>query len=139
MNKALLDTDTLSEIRKGSNPAVATNAKTYRRAFGYYSLSTITVIEIVRGYQKAQQLQRLNAFMASIASEEVFPLDTPTAELAGRITGDLERTGQPIGRADPIIAAVAITEGLELVTGNTAHYARIQQIGYPLTLVIWRI
>ena len=108
MNKALLDTDTLSEIRKGSNPTVAANAKTYRRAFGYYSLSTVTVLEIVRGYQKAQQFQRLNAFMASIASEEIFPLDTAIAELAGRITGDLERIGQPIGRADPIIAAAAI-------------------------------
>jgi tRNA(fMet)-specific endonuclease VapC len=28
---------------------------------------------------------------------------------------------------------------LELVTGNTAHYQRIQQLGYPLTLVNWRI
>jgi tRNA(fMet)-specific endonuclease VapC len=139
VNKALLDTDTLSEIRKGSNPVVATNAKTYRRSFGHYSLSVITVVEIVRGYQKAQQLQRLNAFMASIASEEVFPLDISAAELAGRITGDLERVGQPIGRADPIIAAVAIDQGLELATGNTAHYARIQQLGYPLMLVNWRV
>jgi tRNA(fMet)-specific endonuclease VapC len=139
VNKALLDTDTLSEIRKGSNPAVAANAKSYRRAFGHYSFSTLTVVEIVCGYQKAQQLQRLNAFMASIALEEVFPLDTSAAELAGRITGDLERNGQPIGRADPIIAAVAIDQGLELVTGNIAHYTRIQQLGYPLTLVNWRI
>lgn len=50
MNKALLDTDTLSEIGKGKNPAVAANAKTYRRAFGSYSFSTVTVLEIVRGY-----------------------------------------------------------------------------------------
>jgi tRNA(fMet)-specific endonuclease VapC len=121
VNKALLDTDTLSDIRKGSNAAVATNAKTYRRSFGYYSLSAITVVEIVRGYQKVQQFQRLNAFLASLASEEVVSLDTSAAELAGRITGDLERVGQPIGRADPIIAAAAITQGLELVTGNTAH------------------
>jgi tRNA(fMet)-specific endonuclease VapC len=120
VNKALLDTDTLSEIGKGKNPAIAANAKTYRKAFGYYSFSTVTVLEIVRGYQKAQQLQRLHAFMVSIASEEVFPLDV-AAELAGRITGDLDRIGQPIGRADPMIAAIAIDQGLELVTGNTAH------------------
>ena len=138
MNKALLDTDILSEIRKGKNPAIAANARTYRKAFGFYSFSTVTVLEIVRGYQKAQQAQRLNAFMASITAEEVFPLDIAAAELAGRITGDLERTGQPIGRADPIIAAIAIDQGLELVTGNTAHFQRIQQLGYPLTLVNWR-
>ena len=43
-----------------------------------------------------------------------------------------------IGRADPMIAATAIIQGLELVTGNTAHYQRIQQLGYPLTLANWR-
>lgn len=80
----------------------------------------------------------MHAFIASIASEEIFPLVTSAAELAGRITGDLDRIGQPIGRADPTIAAIAINQGLELVTGNTAHYQRIQQLGYPLTLVNWR-
>jgi tRNA(fMet)-specific endonuclease VapC len=138
VNKALLDTDILSEIGKGKHPAITAKAKTYRKAFGYYSFSTITVLEIIRGYQKSQQLQRMNAFIASIASEEIFPLDLSAAELAGRITGDLDRCGQPIGRADPMIAAIAIDQGLELVTGNTAHYQRIQQLGYPLTLVSWR-
>jgi tRNA(fMet)-specific endonuclease VapC len=139
VNKALLDTDTFSEIGKGRTPAITAKAKTYRKVFGYYSFSAVTVLEIVRGYQKAQDFQRLHAFLASITSEEIFPLDTSAAELAGRITGDLDRVGQPIGRADPMIAAIAIDQGLELVTGNTAHYQRIQQLGYPLTLVNWRL
>ena len=111
MNKAWLDADTLSEIGKGRNPAIIANAKTYRRAFGNDSFSTVSVLEIVRGCQKAQQLQRWHAFMANLANEEVFPLDIAAAELAGRITGDLDRSGQPIGRADPMIAAVAIDQG----------------------------
>ena len=37
-----------------------------------------------------------------------------------------------------MIAAVAITNGLELVTGNTAHYQRLHPLSYPLTLVNWR-
>jgi len=37
-----------------------------------------------------------------------------------------------------MIAAIVVVHGLELVTGNTAHYQRIQQLGYPLTLVNWR-
>ena len=60
------------------------------------------------------------------------------ADLAGQIAGDLDRVGRPIGRCDPMVAAVAIIHGLELVTGNTPHYQRIQQLGYPLTLVNWR-
>jgi PIN domain-containing protein len=71
--------------------------------------------------------------------EEVLPFDRATAELAGRIAGELERTGQPIGLADPMIAAIALTHGLELVTGNTAHFQRVQNLGYPLTLVNWRL
>jgi predicted nucleic acid-binding protein len=38
-----------------------------------------------------------------------------------------------------MIAAIALVHGLELVTGNTAHYQRIQNLGYPLTLIDWRI
>ena len=70
---------------------------------------------------------------------EILPFDQPGAELAGRIAGDLERIGQPIGVADTMIAAVAIEHVLELVTGNTADFQRVQQLGYPLTLVNWRI
>src|SRR5438045_874465 len=60
-------------------------------------------------------------------------------ELAGHVAGDLDRTGQTIGKAEPMIGAIAVQHGLELVTGNTSHYQRIQQLGYPLTLVNWRV
>lgn len=38
-----------------------------------------------------------------------------------------------------MIAAIALEHGLELATGNTAHFQRVQQLGYSLTLVNWRI
>jgi tRNA(fMet)-specific endonuclease VapC len=38
-----------------------------------------------------------------------------------------------------MIAATALTLGLELVTANTTHFQRIQVLGYPLTLANWRI
>jgi tRNA(fMet)-specific endonuclease VapC len=37
-----------------------------------------------------------------------------------------------------MIAAIAVTHGLELATDDTSHYQRIQQLGYPLMLVIWQ-
>jgi tRNA(fMet)-specific endonuclease VapC len=138
VNKALLDTDILSEIGKGVDPNVVANATAYRNAFGRYTLSAITVMEVVRGFQRNQSLRRLQTFLASLAIEEVIPFEMPTAELAGRIAGDLERVGRPIGTADSMIAAIAIEHGLELVTGNTAHFQRVQQAGYPLTLQNWR-
>jgi len=138
MNKSLIDTDILSEIGKGIDPDVVRNATAYRNAFGRYTLSVITIMEVVRGFQKKQSFNRLQQFLTAIASEEIISFDQPAAELAGHIAGDLDRIGQPIGRADPMIAALALGHGLELVTGNTAHYQRIQQLGYPLTLVNWR-
>jgi hypothetical protein len=34
---------------------------------------------------------------------------------------------------------LATGHGLELATGNTAHFQRVQQPGFPLTLVNWRV
>jgi predicted nucleic acid-binding protein len=139
MNKAVLDTDTYSEILRGVNVTVAAHALAYRQAHGRPTLSVITIMEMVKGLQKVQRPQKIAALLANVASEEVVGFDQPAAETAGRIWGDLERIGHPIGLADPMIAAVALVHGLELVTGNTAHYQRIQNLGYPLTLADWRI
>jgi tRNA(fMet)-specific endonuclease VapC len=139
LNKALLDTDTLSEIGRARNAAVAAHATTYRRSFGHYTLSVVSAMEIVRGLHKRQAAARLHVFLTTLPQMEVLSFEQPTAELAGRIAGDLERTGQPIGTADSMIAATAIEHGLELATGNTVHYQRIQQLGYPLILVNWRL
>ena len=139
MNKALIDTDIFSEMTKGVDQTVAANAKAYRIAFGRYTISAVTFMEVIRGYQKKQASRQLQAFLAGITSEEVIPFDQADAELAGKIAGELQRVGRPVGVADPMIAATAIKHGLELVTGNTTHFQRVQQLGYSLTLVNWRI
>ncbi|MGO9600011.1 MAG: type II toxin-antitoxin system VapC family toxin [Isosphaeraceae bacterium] len=139
MNKALLDTDIYSEVLRAVNATVTANARTYCQAYGRLTLSVITVMEMVKGLQKVQRPQKIAALLTHVGSEEVLEFGQPAAEMAGRIWGDLERAGQPIGLADPMIAAIALMHGLELVTGNTAHYQRIQQLGYPLTLVDWRV
>lgn len=93
MNKALLDTDTYSEVLKAVNPTVAQNAASYRQHHGMYSVSVITVMEIVYGFQLVQNHRRLQNFLASVVHEEVISFEHPAAELAGRIAGDLDRTG----------------------------------------------
>lgn len=138
MNRALLDTDTFSEMFKQVDQAVAANARTYRRAFGHYTVSAVTVMEMVDGYRSNQAGRQLQTFLAALASQEVLAFDLPIAELAGEIAGGLRRAGQRIGPADTMIAASALHHGLELVTGNTRHFRRVQQLGDPLTLVNWR-
>jgi tRNA(fMet)-specific endonuclease VapC len=58
VNRALLDTDILSELFKGVNPTIARNASVYRQAFGRYTLSAITVMEIISGLQRVQSPPR---------------------------------------------------------------------------------
>jgi tRNA(fMet)-specific endonuclease VapC len=138
VNKALLDTDIYSEVLKAVDQNVARNAAAYRRTNGFLTISVITVMEVIQGLQKVGGSNRIQAFRNAIAPEEFLPFDQDAADLAGRIAGGLDRVGRAIDRCDPMIAAVAITHGLELVTGNTSHYQRLHQLGYPLTLVNWR-
>jgi tRNA(fMet)-specific endonuclease VapC len=95
-------------------------------------------MEVIQGYQNVGGSSRIQAFRNAIASEQIILFNQTAADLAGQIAGDLDRVGRPIGRCDPMIAAIGLTHSLELATGNTVHYQRIQQLGYPLTLVNWR-
>jgi len=138
VDNSLLDTDIFSEILKGINQNVVVKATAYRAAFGHYTISTITVMEIVKGFHKLQREDRIQRFLAGLSSVKLLALDLRSSELAGRIYADLERIGQPIGRADPMIATIALRHGLTLVTGNLSHYKRIQALGYGLTLDNWQ-
>ncbi len=132
MERTLLDTDIFSELLKRKHRHVAEVAQRYHHQFGRYTISTMTVLEIIKGFHKVDRKAAIQAFLENIAEADMLTLTTKSAELAGRIYAELERTGQPIGRADPIVAAIAIAENLLLATGNTKHYERIQQRGYAL-------
>ncbi|WP_446383131.1 PIN domain-containing protein [Coleofasciculus chthonoplastes] len=139
MEKALLDTDILSEIFRRINQRVIAKATAYRAVFGCYTISVITVMEVVQGWHKRQREDRVQEFLATLTSEEVLGLELSDAALAGRIYADLERIGQPIGYPDSMIAAIALQHDLTLVTGNLSHLKRVQALGYPLRLDNWRI
>ena len=138
MDKALLDTDIFSEILKGRNESVARNASAYRQQFRRYTLSAITVMEVVKGLQQVNRHDHIDVLLSALSAEEILAFDRETAQVAGRIYGELERTGRPIGRADPMVAAIALQHKLVLVTGNVKHFERIQSLGFPLSVCDWR-
>jgi len=138
MKPALLDTDILSEILKGRDAAVRRSAEKYVSLHGRLALSVLSIVEIVTGLEKRNRKDELRRFEESLRSFEVFPLTSDSAALAGRIFARLELAGQPIGRVDPLIAAIAMENQRTLVTGNVRHYARIRDAGFDLTLENWR-
>lgn len=138
MNKVLLDTDIYSEIIKGRHQNVAKHAKAYKSRFSRYTISVITVIEVVKGFHKRERHDRVNKFISDLAHMEVLPLDIQSSVLAGKIVADLEKIGQTIGQADPVIASIAINHNFPVATGNTDHYKRICDLGYSLILENWK-
>ena len=52
MDKILLDTDIFSEILKQKHEKVVARAESYHSYFGFYTITTITVLEIIKGFHK---------------------------------------------------------------------------------------
>ena len=59
------------------------------------------------------------------------PFDDACVSAYGRIRAQLEQAGRPMGPNDLMIAAIAVTHGLTLVTHNTREFERI--VGLSLT------
>jgi tRNA(fMet)-specific endonuclease VapC len=139
MQRSLLDTDTFSEVLRGRNQSIQNKADAYLMVFGNFALSVITITEVIDGFRRQQRDDRIANLLADIKQEkhEIILVQLETAVLAGHISGDLHRSGQAIGGADPLIAATAINEGIPLITGNLRHYERVQQIGYTLQIESW--
>src|SRR5438132_15931 len=124
----------LSYILENRYPEVNAKAAQYLRVFRYFSISVITVCEIVEGLEANQDHAGSTAFQKHIETFEVFPVETEEAVLAGQILGALSRVDQGIGDLDPFIAAVAIVNQRPLVTNNQKHYQRIIDLGFPLVI-----
>jgi tRNA(fMet)-specific endonuclease VapC len=70
-----------------------------------------------------KQLQRFEDF---IQLNKVIPLTLPMAKTAAIIQADLRKRGSEIGHADTLIAGIAITSELQLITNNSNHFKRIK-------------
>ena len=138
MSKVLLDTDILSEILKGKSAVVTARARTYLAQQASFTTSAVSVAEIVYGLRRVGREDRLAQFEAALETAEVLPFDDDAARLAGRINADLERVGRIIGMPDVFIAAIALRNGLPIVTGNVAHFEQVRSAGYDLHIDNWR-
>ena len=64
MDKILLDTDIFSEILKQKHEKVATRAEQYHSYFGFYTITTITVLEIIKGFHKVGRENHILAVLS---------------------------------------------------------------------------
>lgn len=77
----------------------------------------------LRSNNPQRTLERQQAFLSQFVS---LPFQDEAALLAGRIRAKLAKAGTPIGSYDLQIAAIALTNGLTLITHNTREFERVE-------------
>ncbi|HET7117557.1 MAG TPA: type II toxin-antitoxin system VapC family toxin [Hanamia sp.] len=132
MKPALVDTDILSEFLRGTD-IVVDNAKKYLESYDSINFSIITYYEILNGLLYKDARRQLKRFSDFSELNKILPLTLSATRQAAEIYANLRRKGQPIGHTDCLIAGIALTNNLQLVTNNTDHFKRIK----GLEIVNW--
>ena len=89
-------------------------------------IPSVVLFELHYGAEKSQKRELNLANIRTFVSElEIVPFDNKAAEIAGKIRSDLEKSGQPIGGYDLMIAATALANDGVVVTNNTREFSRV--------------
>ena len=120
--KYLADTNVVSDYFRPGNPVRAW----FAAHPGEIGISTLTLAEIRRGIElkggtKARlALERIFGFVLQDFREAIFPFDEAAAVEWGRLMA--ETKNRPIPYDDSLIAAIARSNGLVVVTRNEKHF-----------------
>lgn len=122
----LLDTDILSNLMKRV-PAGALVARLAMVAPEDQFTSSVTLGELLYGAHRSARAVVLLERIGAVLPDDlpVLPFDTAAARRYGKVRAEMEKKGTPIGDADTRIAAIALTHGLRVVTGNERHFRRV--------------
>jgi tRNA(fMet)-specific endonuclease VapC len=89
-------------------------------------LCTPVLWELLTGAFKSQapfsQIARLEAVKSRF---DVLPFDLAAAEQAAKARAYLERQGTAIGPVDTMIAGIALSQNLTVITRNTKEFGRV--------------
>ncbi|OGQ85326.1 MAG: hypothetical protein A2512_06215 [Deltaproteobacteria bacterium RIFOXYD12_FULL_56_24] len=90
------------------------------------AISTITLFELEYGVEKSQYRQRSQDALAKfLLPLNLLDLDRFAAADAAVIRAELEKKGLPIGPYDLLIAGLARSQNMTLVTNNTKEFERV--------------
>lgn len=141
LTPVVLDSDTISELARGSRRVVA-HAEAYLRAHGGLTITAVSVFERLRGYREALRRgkpfeEQLRKFQAFAATCRILPVDEAVAAQAAIIWAALSpRRRRALG--DILIAATASAHCLPLVTRNRRDFEAMAKIeDVDLRLLDW--
>ncbi|NMC74204.1 MAG: type II toxin-antitoxin system VapC family toxin [Geobacteraceae bacterium] len=122
--RLMLDTNICIYIIKRKPESVLKHFLDYR--VGDVGISSITLAELRYGVAKSKYKEKnAKALEEFTIPLEIVSFDEAAALAYGEIRSALEAAGSPIGAMDMLIAAHAISLGVQLVTNNTREFSRI--------------
>jgi tRNA(fMet)-specific endonuclease VapC len=120
----LLDSDTCIRYLNGRSPAIKSRLE--RTDQDLVRVCSVVRAELLCGAYKSQNRERtIEKLTRFLAAFESLPFDDSAADSYGRIRGELETKGTPIGGNDLMIAAIALVYNATLVTNNIREFSRV--------------
>jgi len=93
------------------------------------NLCSVVKAELFYGAMKSskpvENIHKINQFVNKFVS---FSFDDKSAQIYGSVRAYLEKMGKPIGANDLIIASIAVSNNLILVTNNIKEFNRIKEL-----------
>lgn len=124
----LLDTCVISELVKPTPNENVINWLSHTPTERLY-LSVITIGEVHKGITKlpeSKKKNRLTNWLSTLQEDyqsRIYPINLTVAENWGNIQGKADNNGTPLASVDSLIAAVAYTFNLIIVTRNENDFA----------------
>ncbi|OGT46047.1 MAG: hypothetical protein A3E82_07975 [Gammaproteobacteria bacterium RIFCSPHIGHO2_12_FULL_38_11] len=125
--KHMLDTNMCIYLRKNNPESVA--RKFHALNIDDVVISSIVFSELVYGVHNSQHFEKNMASLKKLITPiAILPYDEAAAHHYGEIRSYLKKAGTPIGQADIMIAAHALSINATLVTNNMKEFSRIKHL-----------
>jgi predicted nucleic acid-binding protein len=132
MSRYALDTNIISFLLRGDRQVQEKISRETERG-SEVIIPPIAYYEVKRGLINHHAPVKLSAFEQLCAILVVDEMDVETLDIAAGIYAALKRSGRVIEESDIFIAATCLAHGYTLVSDNTRHFERIEN----LHLVNW--
>jgi len=127
MRQAILDTDSVSYFFRGA-PQIVEKVDGYLKEHGFINISVVTYYEVMNGLLYKDARKQLARFEEFVRLNNVLPLTLRAATISAQVFAELRKTGKIIGHNDVLIAGIALEQDMVLITNNTSHFNRIDQL-----------
>lgn len=121
MRKYVLDTNIISYYLKG----IESLKDKISSNIDLLSISIISYYEIVSGLQSIDATKRITEFEKFCELIDIINLDKASILASCKIYASLKKSGKLIDDIDILIAGIALSNNLVMVTDNTDHFERI--------------